>query len=199
VSMCVLLTHSMVRTRAAVGRRCTHRTSAPQSRAVDESRAPQRVLVSAGTRSAWSGRRCVGQEGVMYGTCATLCRLRWVFLPPKPRCVVCGVWTEGSAGGVERRLVLQHGVRAYDVRGDAGAGLPRVRVRRASGGSQRVPDLHRQPGWLYPPVRSSPSPPCSVCELVTRSSSLSGWAGGGDAGAWVGRVSRAPSRRPWGC
>jgi hypothetical protein len=36
--------------------------------------------------------------------------------------------------------------------------------------------LHRQPGWLHPPVRSSPSPPCSVCEHVTRSPSLSGWA-----------------------
>jgi hypothetical protein len=89
------------------------------------------------------------------------------------------VWTEGGAGGGERRLVLHHAVHGeFDARGDVGAGLPHERVRGASGGPQRVPDLHRQPGWLYPPVRSSPSPPCSVCEPVTRSPSLIGWAGG---------------------
>jgi hypothetical protein len=56
VAMCVLLSHSMVRTRDAVGRRCTHRMSAP--RAIVWS-APQRLLVSAGVGMGCLGLRCV--------------------------------------------------------------------------------------------------------------------------------------------
>ena len=46
-----------------------------------------------------------------------------------------------------------------------------------------------------------PFPLGNVCELVTRSPSLSGWAGGGvgDAGTCPTRGSPAPYRRPWAC
>jgi hypothetical protein len=56
VSMCVLLTHCVVRTRAAVGRHCcTHRTSAPHK---SSSRAPHRLLASSGGYMGCLGIRC---------------------------------------------------------------------------------------------------------------------------------------------
>jgi hypothetical protein len=56
VSRCVLSTHCMVRTRAAVGRRCTHRTSAAQK---SSSRAPHRLLAPAGGYMECLGIQCV--------------------------------------------------------------------------------------------------------------------------------------------
>jgi hypothetical protein len=87
VSRCVLSTHCMVRTRAAVGRRCTHRTSAAQK---SSSRAPHRLLAPAGGYMECLGIQCV------------FCRSD---PPSHPRGVDSAGWVEvraqhGAAGGV---------------------------------------------------------------------------------------------------
>jgi hypothetical protein len=128
------------RTRA-VGRRCTHRMSARSRAVVGSRKFPAGV---SGGCDVWVVRTPLPPSLSVLAAC-------------KPyRHQIRLLWTEGGTGAQISVHPGDHGVLACGVRGDAGAGLPRVRVRRGSGGSQHLPDLHRQPGYLYRPLPGSP-------------------------------------------